>query len=504
MEPWSFGSDGKGFLLADEIDIPIDGFTRSTKAFLEWDNKSCFNFDKESVESMEFLDVGLPNMVREPFHGNQVVEIASGVGCNDSSNNTVASSTCLMTSSSSWGEGESGSKFSSPVCESSSQDSSLIALKLGRLVDRKYGQESQDGQHLKERSKRAHTKGSHYQTITCQVHGCNMDLSSSKEYHKRHRVCDAHSKTAIVVVNGIEQRFCQQCSRFHLLCEFDDVKRSCRRRLAGHNQRRRKPQLNTFDCKSHTWLQPYQGIGYLGTSLPKRTSFVFSEILPGGILYPEESNQYGHIKTEDESTYRQCATPMTNRQLLPNSSRHLHGRGKQHSSELPLSGNEYSVFDSSSHVQKASGASTYQGALSLLSAQSQSSIYSSRNQVAAPLQMHRTHHGFGQNYDWPPTVKVLGKSGSDGSFPCRMNSMETDQMGLVTISDSSHAADFQLHTDRVFQGSACFSHKYHLSPENGPTFDMLQLSSHFQRVEQERKFLQVKQEQGDYYCLPQS
>lgn len=30
--------------------------------------------------------------------------------------------------------------------------------------------------------------------------------------------------------------------RFHPLSEFDDGKRSCRRRLAGHNRRRRKTQ----------------------------------------------------------------------------------------------------------------------------------------------------------------------------------------------------------------------------------------------------------------------
>lgn len=47
----------------------------------------------------------------------------------------------------------------------------------------------------------------------CQVYGCHKDLSDSKDYHKRHRVCDAHSKTSVVIVSGIEQRFCQQCSR---------------------------------------------------------------------------------------------------------------------------------------------------------------------------------------------------------------------------------------------------------------------------------------------------
>lgn len=44
------------------------------------------------------------------------------------------------------------------------------------------------------------------------------------------------------MVNGDGQlvRFCQQCGRFHLLTAFDDTKRSCRDRLARHNERRRR------------------------------------------------------------------------------------------------------------------------------------------------------------------------------------------------------------------------------------------------------------------------
>lgn len=34
--------------------------------------------------------------------------------------------------------------------------------------------------------------------------------------------------------------------RFHVLQEFDEGKRSCRRRLAGHNKRRRKPHPDTI------------------------------------------------------------------------------------------------------------------------------------------------------------------------------------------------------------------------------------------------------------------
>ncbi|XP_015695661.2 squamosa promoter-binding-like protein 14 [Oryza brachyantha] len=77
----------------------------------------------------------------------------------------------------------------------------------------------------------------------CQVEGCNADLSGIKNYYCRHKVCFMHSKAPRVVVAGLEQRFCQQCSRFHLLPEFDQGKRSCRRRLAGHNERRRRPQM---------------------------------------------------------------------------------------------------------------------------------------------------------------------------------------------------------------------------------------------------------------------
>lgn len=76
----------------------------------------------------------------------------------------------------------------------------------------------------------------------CQVDNCSEDLSKSKDYHRRHKVCELHSKATKALVGKQMQRFCQQCSRFHPLSEFDEGKRSCRRRLAGHNRRRRKTQ----------------------------------------------------------------------------------------------------------------------------------------------------------------------------------------------------------------------------------------------------------------------
>ncbi|KAH6825807.1 hypothetical protein C2S53_008012 [Perilla frutescens var. hirtella] len=90
----------------------------------------------------------------------------------------------------------------------------------------------------------------------CQVEGCKVDLSGAKAYYCRHKVCGVHSKSPMVIVAGLEQRFCQQCSRFHQLPEFDQGKRSCRRRLAGHNERRRKPPPGPFLSSRYASLSP--------------------------------------------------------------------------------------------------------------------------------------------------------------------------------------------------------------------------------------------------------
>ncbi|KAE9461897.1 hypothetical protein C3L33_06214, partial [Rhododendron williamsianum] len=80
---------------------------------------------------------------------------------------------------------------------------------------------------------------------SCQADNCSTDMTYAKPYHRRHKVCEFHAKVPVVVLAGLQQRFCQQCSRFHELSEFDDTKRSCRRRLAGHNERRRKSSYDT-------------------------------------------------------------------------------------------------------------------------------------------------------------------------------------------------------------------------------------------------------------------
>ncbi|KAL9240859.1 hypothetical protein vseg_015032 [Gypsophila vaccaria] len=74
----------------------------------------------------------------------------------------------------------------------------------------------------------------------CQVPGCEADITQLKGYHRRHRVCLACANAASVLIDGETKRYCQQCGKFHLLPDFDEGKRSCRRKLERHNNRRRR------------------------------------------------------------------------------------------------------------------------------------------------------------------------------------------------------------------------------------------------------------------------
>lgn len=77
--------------------------------------------------------------------------------------------------------------------------------------------------------------------VRCQVLGCEADIRELKGYHRRHRVCLRCASASSVVISGEDRRYCQQCGKFHVLQDFDEGKRSCRRKLERHNRRRRRP-----------------------------------------------------------------------------------------------------------------------------------------------------------------------------------------------------------------------------------------------------------------------
>lgn len=90
----------------------------------------------------------------------------------------------------------------------------MVDLKLRGISDLE--EKSADG--LKYRGPLKRTRlMSGTQHISCLVDGCKSDLSICRDYHRRHRVCERHSKTPVVIVGGKEQRFCQQCSRYDIL-----------------------------------------------------------------------------------------------------------------------------------------------------------------------------------------------------------------------------------------------------------------------------------------------
>lgn len=198
---------------------------------------------------------------------------------NSSSNEDSKTSMLTQEGSPDNSTGKKESSKGDPI-ETSPAAEPLLTLKLGK---RFYFEDVSTGSHSKKASssavpllcgKKGKSSSQNMLNPSCQVEGCGLDLSLAKDYHRKHRICDSHSKSPVVVVAGLERRFCQQCSRFHDLSEFDDKKRSCRRRLSDHNARRRKPQPEAVKLNpSALSSSPYDGRQTMGPfAFPKNTS----------------------------------------------------------------------------------------------------------------------------------------------------------------------------------------------------------------------------------------
>ncbi|KAM7487516.1 hypothetical protein LguiB_025000 [Lonicera macranthoides] len=291
MEYWGNALEGRGLLFYDDIELQVDndhddGISNPRNSLNQWDMKTLSDFDKnlidpnpKTIDNMEVTESDFHQIISnslssDPSSGCLATEIS------DDSSKAVSSVLGVL---------EFGSRVSSSVTKSSNQKSSSpVDLRLRGLADSveinncKFSKGSPvlSSVGFSSTAKRARKENFCSQVYVCQVYGCNKDLSSSKEYYKRHKVCDVHSKASKVFVKGIEQRFCQQCSRFHLLAEFDDGKRSCRKRLAGHNERRRKPHMVTWYGKSHRLLNHSQGSSnFLGASVQQRTTSLFRPVV---------------------------------------------------------------------------------------------------------------------------------------------------------------------------------------------------------------------------------
>ncbi|PON50150.1 SBP-box transcription factor [Parasponia andersonii] len=547
MESWSYVSEGKGYV-SEETISPFNSLGRSKNALLGWDVKTPCTFGNSMLVSSQ---QGIENQGFGEYidmMGKQVASNSVGDVLTDSKvcGGKLIDPTIAIAFS---GEDESTSRISSSVLDSSSWDSSLIDLKLGNIGDRrdisgsKVSKGASAGLSSSESStppKRIRLSGLNSQTSFCQVYGCNKDLSSCKDYHKRHKVCEVHSKTAKVIVNNMEQRFCQQCSRFHLLAEFDDGKRSCRKRLAGHNERRRKPQAGIHSGRAGRMLQSYNDSRFQGTA-----SFICQDILPSGIFNPDKygtSNWCGHIKVEDVSDYRPLSTvPVTSEH--PRSKVHfprdigkqfpsfhesganavtasvfsLHGSHYQHelggpdSSSRPffhnniLGSEDFNNFNTASTIQGFLGTSDSGCALSLLSSQSQnSSSHLSGIPMAHPLDKQGSHTCYNMSQVFGKLVGASSHASTSGVLnkipSLGMNTMDGSHLSPIMISDGAGNVNFEI-TDGIFQGSDFSNSKNRLSCEDGPTIGLLQLSSQLQRVEDQRQSMQMEQKNDAFCCL---
>jgi len=102
-------------------------------------------------------------------------------------------------------------------------------------------------------------------TPTCQVMGCNADISGLRTYYKRYHICTDHCSASSIPVSLLtprqaqpflashstnnndptvtQVRFCQQCGSFHSLDKFKGNRKSCRNALLKVKERHKIREL---------------------------------------------------------------------------------------------------------------------------------------------------------------------------------------------------------------------------------------------------------------------
>ncbi|KAH1122570.1 hypothetical protein J1N35_005730 [Gossypium stocksii] len=291
----------------------------------------------------------------------------------------------------------------SPTLEASvGSGEPLLSLKLGK---RTYFEDVSGGSNTKNLSysstsgqspvqaKRSKPNCQGIHVPRCQVEDCNFDLSSAKDYHRKHRICESHSKSPKVIVRGQERRFCQQCSKFHGLSEFDEKKRSCRRRLSDHNARRRKPQTEAFHFSGTRFSSsPNDGkqqMSFIWNKVPFLHNARPNEIFTWEGTFDSKSSQMkGYTATKVGNVNGQPNLP--GNQLLNSITMRCHDsngflptKGKQSTDDILNQGVEESRVDSNMATTQ-----DLHRALSLLSNESWVSCEPKHGSIAYPMHVN--------------------------------------------------------------------------------------------------------------------
>ncbi|XVF80753.1 hypothetical protein PTKIN_Ptkin15bG0100500 [Pterospermum kingtungense] len=229
-----FGSEAHHFYGMNPGDLRAVG-----KRTLEWDLND-WKWDGDLFIASPINPVSTDSM------GRQFFPLGSGIPRNSS--NSSSSCSDEVNAETDKGKRELEKKRRVIVVEDDSlnEEAGSLTLKLGAQGGHGYPISQKEIVNWEGTSgKKTKLSGGSGNRAVCQIEDCGADLSNAKDYHRRHKVCEMHSKASNAMVGNVMQRFCQQCSRFHVLQEFDEGKRSCRRRLAGHNKRRRKTNPDT-------------------------------------------------------------------------------------------------------------------------------------------------------------------------------------------------------------------------------------------------------------------
>ncbi|KAL6909949.1 hypothetical protein ACP4OV_001207 [Aristida adscensionis] len=146
--------------------------------------------------------------------------------------------------------------------------------------------------------------------MRCQVPGCEADIRELKGYHRRHRVCLRCANASAVMLDGIQNRYCQQCGKFHILPDFDEDKRSCRRKLERHNKRRRrKPDSKgTFEKEIDEQLDLSADVSGDGDLREENMEGTTSEMLET-VLSNKVLDRETPVGSEDVLSSPTCAQP---------------------------------------------------------------------------------------------------------------------------------------------------------------------------------------------------
>lgn len=160
-----------------------------------------------------FVARSLNPVVRADYRGHQLFPLDNGISIPGNSSNCSSSCSDEMNLGTENRQRELEKRRRVIMVDDECTDDKAngLSLKLGReglpVAD------GDAGDWERSNGKKAKVVGGSTSRAVCQVEDCGADLSSAKDYHRRHKVCEMHSKASKALVGGIMQRFCQQCSR---------------------------------------------------------------------------------------------------------------------------------------------------------------------------------------------------------------------------------------------------------------------------------------------------